>query len=260
MPPSMPGERERLSAVLAVRNDAAQIAGAVEGLRFADEMVVLDLGSSDGAPEIARALGCRVVASKAGIGSAARGAGFEAAAGPWILAFEPGERLTAKLREEIVGILETPAPACAAYSLPFTPYFFGKYLRHGGFRGREVRLFRKERLIRPRDGEPAPRVEGPVGELQSLAVRFQHPRIRDFVSWMNASTSEAARLAVQRGRSGRGLVVPALRVFWNRFVMHAGFRDGMHGFVAAALMAGHGFVESAKIWEALHVMPEEDVA
>ena len=263
----MPGERERLSAVLAVRNDAAQIAGAVEGLRFADEVVVVDLGSSDGSPEMASSLGCRVVPARGESGPTARNAGFEGAAGPWILSLEPGERLTAKLKEEIVAILETPAPACAAYSFPFAPYFFGKYLRHGGFRAREVRLFRKERLrcfrvprgagrTHPRDGEPAPRVEGEVGELRSLAVRFQHPRIRDFVSWMNASTSEAARPAAAGGRSGRGLVAPAFGVFWSRFVMRAGFRDGTHGFVAAALMAAHGFVESAKVWEALHV-PED---
>ena len=255
----MPGERERLSAVLAVRDDAAQVAGAVEGLRFADEVVVVDLGSSDGSPGVARTLGCRVVEPK-GVGSAARNAGFEAAAGPWILSLEPGERLTAKLKEEIVGILETPAAArAAAYSFPFAPYFFGKYLRHGGLRAREVRLFRKERRVHLRNGEPAPPVEGDVGELRSLAVRFQHPRIRDFVAWMNASTSEAARPAAARGRSGRGLLAPALGVFWSRFVMRAGFRDGTHGFVAAALMAAHRFVERAKVWEALDA-PEEDVA
>ena len=249
----MSGERERLSAVLAVRNDAAQIAGAVEGLRFADEVVVVDLGSSDGAPGIAARLGCRVIPG-------ARQAGMETAAGPWILVLEPGERLTAKLREEIVGILETPAaPAPAAYSIPFAPYFFGKYLRHGGFRSRSVRLFRKERLVRPLDGGPEPRVDGEVGELRSLAVRFQHPRIRDFVSWMNASTSESASIAAAGGRARRGLIAPALAVFWSRFVMRAGFRDGTHGLVAAALMAAHALVERAKAWEALNV-PEEDAA
>jgi len=253
----MPGECERLSAVLAVRNDAAQIAGAVEGLRFADEVVVVDLGSSDGTPDIAGGLGCRVVPAREASGPGARSAGFETAAGPWILALEPRERLTARLREEIAGILETPAPAHAAYSIPFAPYFFGKYLRHGGFRARAVRLFRKERLVRPLVSEP--RVEGEVGELRSLAVRFEHPRIRDFVSRMNAATSESARIAAALPPVRRGLIAPALAVFWNRFVMRAGFRDGTHGLVAAALMAAHAFVERAKAWEALHA-PEEDAA
>jgi hypothetical protein len=76
---------------------------------------------------------------------------------------------------------------------------------------------------------------------------------------MNASTSESARIAAAGGRASRGLIAPALAVFWSRFVMRAGFRDGTHGFVAAALMASHALVERAKSWEAVHVA-EEDAA
>ena len=58
-------------------------------------------------------------------------------------------------------------------------------------------------------------------------------------------------------RIGASLFTAPLGVFWNRYVKHAGFRDGAHGFVAAALLAAYQLVEHAKVWEALHVHEED---
>jgi glycosyltransferase involved in cell wall biosynthesis len=262
--------RECLSVVLAVRNEARQIRECLAQLRFADEVVVVDMESTDGTGDICRELAAAVIVRDGGphrLIHANKNAGFEAAAGPWILNLDADERLTPELRDEILGVLERPDPQTVAYALPFTHYFFGKYLRHGGFRGSLVRLFRKGKLRYPEDrAHSTPVIDGRVGELKNLVVHFNHPSIATFVEKMNRYTTSDAALFLEHGRGGlRGRPLPRrlapriltapLAVFWNRYVRHAGFRDGVHGLVAAALLAFYQFVEYAKVWELKHARP-----
>jgi len=264
--------RERLSAVVAVKNEAHQIRECLEGLRFADEIVLVDMGSSDGTVEAAGSLADKVIVHDGGphgLIHANKNMGFRAAEGPWIINLDADERLTPELRDEILEVLRAPADSITAYALPFTHYFFGKYLRHGGFRGSLIRLFRKGKLRYPEDrAHSSPVVDGEVQELKGLVVHFNHRRIADFVQKMNLYTSSDAALLVEHGRGGLRnrplprrlgwkLISAPLSVFWNRYVRHAGFLDGAHGFVAAALLAFYQFVEYAKVWEILHVPPGE---
>jgi glycosyltransferase involved in cell wall biosynthesis len=265
------GGRERLSVVLAVKNEARQIRECLGQLDFADEVVVVDMKSTDGTAEIARELGHRVIVQDggpSGLIHVNKNAGFDAAAGPWILNLDADERLTLDLRDEILAVLRSPDAEVAAYALPFTHYFFGKYLRHGGFRGSLVRLFRKGKLRYPEDrAHSTPIVDGKVAELKNLVVHFNHRSIAEFVAKMNLYTSQDAPLLVAHGKGGlRNRPLPRnlgwklfsapLSVFWNRYVRHAGFLDGAHGFVAAVLLAAYQLVEYAKAWEEIHVRPD----
>lgn len=261
-----------MSAVVAVKNEAHQIRECLQGLRFAGEIVVVDMGSTDGTPELARELADRVIVHDGGphgLIHANKNVGFDAAAGPWILNLDADERLTPALRDEILDALREPDPSVAAYALPFTHYFFGKYLKHGGFRGSLVRLFRKGKLRYAEDrAHSSPIVDGRVAEMKNLVVHFNHRRIADFVQKMNLYTSSDAPLLAANGRGGlRNRPLPRSlgwkllsappSVFWNRFVRHAGFLDGVHGFVAAALLAFYQFVEYAKVWEIRNVTARE---
>lgn len=267
--------RQHLSAVLAVKNEAHQIRECLEQLSFADEIVVVDMESTDGTAALCRELGHRVVIHDGGphgLIHVNKNLGFETAEGPWILNLDADERLTPELRDEILQVLESPEPEAAAYSLPFTHYFFGKYLRHGGFRGSLVRLFRKGALRYPEDrAHSSPIINGQVRELKNIVVHFNHRRIQDFVEKMNLYTSSDAPLFLAHGKGGlRNRPVPSglveafiaapLSVFWNRYALHAGFRDGVHGFVAAVLLAVYQFVEHAKVWELRNVVSKLEVS
>ena len=256
-----------LSAVLVVKDEAAQIREALEQLRFCDEIVVVDTGSTDGTLEISRELADACIQHDGGTHGlihAAKNVGIRAASQPWVLNLDADERLTLELRDEILAALRDRAPEVAAYGLPFTHYFFGKYLRHGGFRGPIVRLYRADRVSFPEDrAHSTPAIQGKTGLMQNLVVHFNHPSISSFIRKMNLYTTSDAALMVEHGRGGLRnrplprrlgvkLATAPLSVFWNRYVRHAGWRDGVHGFVAAVLLATYQFVEYGKIWERLH--------
>ncbi|MBI4604631.1 MAG: glycosyltransferase family 2 protein [Planctomycetes bacterium] len=261
---------DQLSVVLAVKDEARQIRECLEQVRFARQVVVVDMGSTDGTAEIARSIADEVLVHDGGphrLIHVNKNVGFDAARGPWVLSLDADERLTPALRDEILAAIASSPPEVAAYALPFTHYFFGKYLRHGGFRGSLVRLFRKGKLRYPEDrAHSTPAVAGEVRELKGLVVHFNHRSIAEFVRKMNLYTSSDAELLVEHGRGGlrnrplpRSLIWAMVReplgVFWNRYVRHAGFLDGAHGLVAAALLAFYQFVERAKVWELRHAAP-----
>jgi glycosyltransferase involved in cell wall biosynthesis len=270
--PKTQNPTSRLSVVLAVKEEARQIRECLEQIRFADEIVVVDMGSQDGTVEICREFTDKVILHDGGphqLIHVNKNVGFEAAAGPWILNLDADERLTHALRDEILRRLEAPEEGVVAYALPFTHYFFGKYLRHGGFRGSFVRLFQKGKLRYPEDrAHSTPEVDGEVRQLENLVVHFNHRRIADFVRKMNLYTSSDAPLMVEHGRGGlRNRPLPSnlcwrlfaapLSVFWKRYVRHAGYRDGVHGFFAAALFSFYQFVEYAKVWEFKNVTSKQ---
>ena len=265
--------REGLSAMMVVKNEVGQIREALEQLSFVDELIVVDMESTDGTLEICQEIADKVIVNDGGphrLIHVNKNLGIEAATHPWVLNLDADERLTHALRDEILEVLKEPDPRVAAYGLPFTHYFFGKYLRHGGFRGPIFRLFRKDRFRYPEDrAHSAPRIDGETAELENLVVHFNHPTIATFVDKMNVYTSSDAPLYAEHGRGGlRNKPVPRmmawrlvsapLSMFWNRFIRHQGFRDGVHGLVAASLMAFYQFVEYAKLWEFQNVTPPED--
>ncbi len=262
--------REGLTVVLAVKNEADQIRGALEQLEFADERVVVDMGSTDGTLEICQKIADKVIEHDGGphgLIHVNKNVGFQNATQPWILNLDADERLSLELREEILAMLSSPNPDVAAYRLPFTHYFFGRYLRHGGFDGALVRLFRRGRLRYPEDrAHSAPVVDGAIASMEHLVVHFNHRSIAHFVDKMNLYTSSDAALMTTHGHGGlrnrpvpsalgRKLFTAPLSVFWNRYVRHRGFRDGVHGLVVAVLMAFYQFVEYVKVWERLHAKP-----
>jgi len=265
-------QRSNLSVVLAVKDEGQQIRECLEQVRFADEIVVVDMGSRDGTVEICREFTDRVIQHDGGphrLIHVNKNVGFEAAEGPWILNLDADERLTHALRDEILRLLEAPENGVVAYALPFTHYFFGKYLRYGGFRGSLVRFFEKGKLRYPEDrAHSTPEVDGKVGQLENLVVHFNHRRIADFVRKMNLYTSSDAPLTLEHGKGGlRNRPIPShlrwklftapLSVFWKRYVRHCGYRDGVHGFFAAVLLAFYQFVEYAKVWELKNVTSKQ---
>lgn len=225
-----------LSVILITLNEAERLATTLEAIAWADEIVVVDAGSTDGTVEIARRFTDKVVVTDdwPGFGPQKNRA-LDLATGEWVLSIDADERVTPELAAEIRATLA--APHYDAYRLPRLSSYLGRPMRHSGWWPDEVlRLFRRgkarfsadvvhERLL----------FDGKIGRLQNVLQHESFSSLEQVLEKVNRySTAGAQKLAAQ-GRTAnlRTAVLRALWMFIRTYVLKAGFLDGRQGFMLA---------------------------
>ena len=123
---------EKISAYILAFNEAEKIRAAVETVLWADEIVVVDSGSTDGTAEIASGLGARVVQVPFEGFGALRNRAIEACGYDWIFSLDSDERCTTAVRDEILGLI-AGTPAHDVYRVPRRNYIMGRWIRGSGW-------------------------------------------------------------------------------------------------------------------------------
>jgi len=240
----------KLSVCIITRNEAANIVACLRSVSFADEVVVLDSGSTDETVALARAEGARVEVSAGWPGfGAQKNRVLDMARGEWILSLDADERVTPELAAEIQAVLR--ASSHDAYDVPRLSSFCGRFIRHSGWwPDRVLRLFRRG-TARFSDAVVHEKVipDGSVGSLQAHLLHYTYPTLESALVKMNRYSSDAALAMHARGR--RASLASALgHGFWTFFriyVVRRGFLDGRHGFVLASVAAMGSFSRYAKL-------------
>ena len=242
-----------LSAVLITYNEERNLPAALESVRFCDETVVVDSGSTDRTREIAAAGGARVVRSEPWPGFAAqRNLAADAARHDWILAVDADERVTPALRDEIQ---ETRAAgfARAGYRIPRVAFYLGRWIRGTDwYPDPQLRLFDKTQgrwqgaLI-----HESVRVEGPVGRLRSELEHHPYVDISHHLRKIDSYTTLWAREAFAAGRRPGALepIGAAGWAFFRNYVVKGGFRLGEAGLTVSLLNTHYTHTKLAKLRE-----------
>jgi glycosyltransferase involved in cell wall biosynthesis len=245
----MDAPRQPLSAVVITLNCAAQLAECLDSLDFADEIVVVDSGSTDGTAELAQARGARLVQHDwMGFG-AQKQFGTEQASHDWVLSIDSDERVTPELRESILAAMA--GPEFKAYQFPRSNRFMGRYLRHGeGYPDWSLRLFDR-RHARWSDDEVHERVLtlGPVESLQGDLLHDSAQSLEAYLAKQNRYSSLAAQTLFREGRTasvGRLLFSPVVR-FLKFYLLRRGFLDGVPGFLHIAIGCFNSFTKYMKL-------------
>lgn len=219
-------------AVLAL-DEAARIATALGSVAWAGERLVLDSGSRDGTPEIARRLGARVVARAFTDYGEQRNAALAEAGRDWVLFLDADETVTPELAVEIANALRAPG-ATAGYEIPRRNFLGGRWLRHGGlYPDHQLRLMRRDRARYEGTVHERARVDGPVGR---LTAPLEHRTYADRADLLRKVRRYAALEGRERAARGESPLALLARVPW-RFVqvllVRSGWRDGADGWAHA---------------------------
>ena len=247
-PGASPRHGAAVTVVIPTLNEAAQIGQAVGDLSWADEVIVVDGGSSDDTVAIAEAAGARVIVRGSETIAAQRNAGIDAARNRWILALDADERATSQLRAEITQVVTGRNPTHAAYRMKFRNHYLGRELHYGPW-GRDwhVRLFTNDRrYVCHRVHEHLGQIED-VGALTGPIVHYPYRDLAHHVSKIVKYARWGAEDLHARGREARMrdlIARPAWRFFRDYFV-YSGWRDGSVGFIAAALSSFASFLKYA---------------
>ncbi|CDM24916.1 glycosyltransferase family 2 protein [Castellaniella defragrans] len=240
-----------LSVIVITRNEAAHIGDCLDSVAFADEIIVLDSGSTDATREIARARGARVEVAPdwPGFGPQKNRA-LALATGDWVLSIDADERVTPELAGAIRQAIG--APAAEAYRIARLSNFCGRWIRHSGWwPDYVVRLFRRE-AGRFTDAAVHERVEvrGRTGTLSGHFLHYPYATLEVFIDKINRYSTEAARAAFERGRrtTALGPFGHGLWTFVRHYVLRRGFLDGWQGLVLAGMAATGSFYRYVKLY------------
>jgi glycosyltransferase involved in cell wall biosynthesis len=241
-----------LSVIVIAKDEEASIARTLESVAFADEVVVVDSGSTDRTVAIARGLGAKVTinADWPGFGPQKNRA-LDLATGDWVLSLDADEWLTAESAEEIRRVVGANAAEVAAYRMPRRSSFCGRFLRHSGWWPDYVlRLFRRGRA-RFSDDMVHERViaDGKIGTLSLPIMHETFVDLEDLVDKMNRYSTHGARQLQREGKSSSLVeaIARALWAFFRTYVLRAGFLDGREGFMLAWATAEGTYYRYAKL-------------
>jgi glycosyltransferase involved in cell wall biosynthesis len=242
----------RLSVIVITRNEQANIVECLRSVDFADEIIVVDNGSTDDTVELARREGAQVHQTPdwPGFGPQKNRA-LAYAIGDWVLSMDADERVTPQLREEILKVISSEnAQAC--FSIPRSSWFCGRFMRHSGWTPDYVdRLFKAgtaqfsldlvhEKLLHTGRAQP----------LENPLLHYSHRNFSDVLTKIDRYSTASAQQALARGKrsSMLGAVGHGLWAFVRTFVFKAGFLDGGHGLALAIANAEGSYYRHIKLW------------
>jgi glycosyltransferase involved in cell wall biosynthesis len=231
-------DRPTISAVIIALNEQANLARLLPCLAWADEIVVVDGGSTDATVEVARQHGCRVVSRPFDTFAQQRNHALQAAAGPWVLSVDADDCPTPPLVEEIRH--QIAFGRCAAYRVPIRSTIFGRRVRRCGTQDDQpIRLFRRAAARWTGDVHEVLEVAGRIGRLTFWLEHVTLPDLPAFVGKVDRYTNLEAAARVARGQKPRWYqpwVAPPREVF-RRLIWKQGLFDGPAGW-AFCLLSG----------------------
>jgi glycosyltransferase involved in cell wall biosynthesis len=227
----------KLSVILITKNEASNIRECLESVRFANEWIIVDSGSTDGTIDIAREFGATVISTDdwPGFGPQKNRA-LDAATGDWILSIDADERISDALRKEILAAITDGGHA--AYALPRLSSFCGRFIQHSGwYPDYIVRLFRlgTARFSDSLVHESLRVTQGTTGRLASHIIHYSYLDDESVLRKLNQYSTLGAQQAYAAGkRSGLGKALGhALSAFLRSYVFKRGFLDGGAGVMVA---------------------------
>ena len=257
--------RSTLSVALITLNEEDNLPRTLASVRFADEIVLVDSGSTDRTVEIAKLFGAKVFSEEWKGFALQKNSAIDKCAGTWVLSLDADEELTEELQAEIRGMLEADegtTPQVDGYRLRLRHVFLGRWMRFGGYYpDMKLRLFRRVTSsgvahFSDRPVHESVQVEGRVESLTKDFLHHGYPNLELYLEHMNRYSSLGAKIVAEKGKISRSwpaffwnaVFVPKLTFFWN-YVVRLGFLDGREGLLLHLYHSAYISWKYAKAWQ-----------
>jgi glycosyltransferase involved in cell wall biosynthesis len=247
----------KISATIITFNEDQNIAEAIHSIAWADEIVVVDSGSTDNTRKIAEARGAKVINREWPGFAAQKQYAAEQTQNDWIFSLDADERVSDELKSSIARLKARPDSERAdGYRIARRSFYQGRWIKGGGwYPDRQLRLYRKSR------GRWAPRlihesvkmdadarIENMEGDLLHFTAR--NPAEHHRMIGERYAPLAAQQMFDEGKRTSRIRIATAGPLaFVRSYVLKGGFRDGMAGLSIARFASHHAFLKHLMLWE-----------
>lgn len=240
-----------ISATIITLNEEENIEKAVESVKgLADEIIVVDSGSTDKTIEVAKELGAQVYHRKFDNFANQKNYAVSKARGDWILSVDADEEISADLAKEIKEAVKNNQ--FVGYLISRRNYILGKEIKHSRWSpDRHIWLWKRDKGRWVGEVHEEIVVLGKVGLLKSSKIHNSHKTVSEFIKANNQYSNLESHEMFRRGVtfSFWKMTKLALSEFFIRFIYKKGFLDGWRGFVLVYLMAIYQLMVWIKLWE-----------
>ena len=239
-----------ISAIILAKNEEENIKECLKGLKWCNELIVIDDYSEDKTAKIAKDLGAKVYRRSLNNNFAAqRNFGLSRTKGEWVFFVDADERVSPALASEIKE--KTKGKEYNGFFLKRQDYFGRKKLNHGETsKVRLLRLGRKDSGSWQREVHETWLIKGKVGELNNPLLHYPHQTISEFLKEINFYSTLHAKALSKEGVKGNlwRIVFYPLAKFLQNYFLRLGFLDRMPGFIVASMMSWHSFLAQSKLY------------
>lgn len=253
---------KHISVILITLNEEDNIKACLEGIKWADEIVVVDAFSSDKTPDICREYTNKFLQRDWDGYAGQKNFALKQARNEWILWVDADEVVTEDLKCEIQkAVQENNADG---FFIPRKNYFLGKWMRHGGWHPDfALRLFKgKKAYFEEREVHEKVILDGKTSVLKHSLLHYTYKSLDDYVERQNRYASLAAKelylKGIHKGVSAAYLVFKFFGKFIETYIYKRGFLDGYYGLLTSVSASYFAFLKYAKLKESVRVQGKND--
>ncbi len=252
-----------LSIVIIAKNEAGMLKNCLESVKWADEIIVVDNGSTDDTAKIAKEYTKKVIFTEEQNFSIVRNKGMQEAIGDWVLYIDADERVLFSLREEIQSII-IDQNSKSAYAISRKNIIFGKEEKYGPFwPDWVIRLFKKtdfEKWVGEVHEHPI--FKGDLGYTKNSFLHLTHRNVDQMILKNLAWSKIDAKLRLDANHppmtGWRFLRIFCTEMF-NQGILRKGFFNGAIGVTDSMIQTFSLFTTYVRLWEIQQPKPLEEV-
>ena len=235
----------KLSVIILTYNEEFYIADAIKSVSFADEIIVMDSCSTDATQSIATDLGAKIISRKFDNYCNQRNHAVNYATGDWILFLDADERVSEKLKIELLNSIESSE--FDAYKIWFPHFFMNRFLFH--YTDKVIRLMKNKNVTFKNEVHEKLIIKTKVGVLKNYMIHYTYKGLFEFIDKKDKYAWFQAKMSFKKGKKPTLFLLffkPFYRFFHTYFVKRV-FLDGVPGLAAAAIDAYGVFSRYAKL-------------
>lgn len=237
-----------LTAIIPARNEAAVIERALQSIRFADEVVLIDSESTDQTVALAKKQGARIVKRKFDNFSAQKNFAIRQASHPWVLVADADEEVTPDLGREIQTTRQAP-DVKEGFWIYFAYRFMGRRIKYSGWQTyKKISLFQRDKAHYTGLVHEKMHIDGSAGFLKNKMAHYSYRSSDHYTEktghykWLQAKELKEKDKPLNLFHF---IIKPAFR-FFHRYIIRLGFLDGIPGLTIATVQAYGVFTRYVK--------------